>query len=907
MATPILATKLFIPPPRPQLVQRRHLVDRLDQGLLPGRKLTVLAASAGFGKTTLLSEWAADLPDRVAWLSLDANDNDLQRFLAYLVAALQTVDAHLGVGALSLLVADTAPQAEPILTALLNDVARSPRDLLLVLDDYHEIQLSTIHEAVTFLIDHLPPQLHVAVSSRSDPPLPLARLRARGELTELRAADLRFGAAEGAAFLNEVMGLGLSTEHVATLETRTEGWIAGLQLAALSMRGRGDVSAFIQAFAGDHRYIADYLVEEVLERQPEPVRRFLLETSILDRLNGALCDAVTGQTDGGARLDALERGNLFVVPLDDTRRWFRYHHLFAEVLGAHLRTGLPDDAIATLHGRASAWHELNGSPSDAIRHALAARAFTRAADLIEKAAADFRRTRQEATLLAWLRALPDDLVRTRPILSYLFAGALMQLGEHEGVDAKLRDAERWLDAVAQDTGGRPAGVVVANEAELGRLPGLIAVHRAAHALVLRDVAGTQAHARRALELVSDDDHLGRGSASALLGLAAWTNGDLTSARRSYTVGMALLQRAGHFSDVLGCAIALADMQIALGCLSDAQRTYEQALRLGPGGLVLRGAADMLVGLSDLQRERNELAAALEGLERSRNLGEHRGLPQYPYRERLVMARVRQAQGDLDAALDLLADAERRYDGDFSPNVRPIAAWRTRILVAQGRLGEAEAWVNAQTLSCDDDLSYLREFEHLTLARVRLAQAHAEGSESPRRAALSLLARLESAAQAGGRVSNLIEVLVLRSLATQAQGELPAGLETLERALALAEPEGYVRTFADEGAPLAPLLRGLAATTRPMAAYAKRLLDAIEPQGPVAAIDPAPTQALAEPLSEREREVLRLLSTELSGPEIARQLVVSLNTFNTHTRNIYGKLGVNNRRAAVRRAEELRLL
>ena len=534
--------------------------------------------------------------------------------------------------------------------------------------------------------------MHLVVATREDPPLPLARLRARGHLTELRATDLRFTASEAAAFLTQVMGLGLEAADIARLADRTEGWITGLQLAALSLQGHQDVAGFIRAFAGDHRYIVDYLVEEVLQRQPEPVRSFLLQTSILNRLHGPLCDAVTGQEEAQARLEALERGNFFVVPLDDKRHWYRYHHLFAEVLSAHLRAEQPDQ-VSTLHRRASEWYEQHGSAADAIRHALAACDFARAANLVEMALPAMLRSRQEATLLGWLRALPDELVHVRPVLSVGYAGALLVSGEFEGVEARLRDAERWLDTTADRTElalAPSAEMIVVDEAEFRRLPGSIAVYRAGLAQALGDVANTMKYARRALDLVPEDDHLGRGSAAALLGLASWASGDLEAAHRTYAEGMALVQRAGNLSDALGCAIALADIRMAQGRLHEAMRTYERALQraVEQGAPVLRGTADMYVGMSELCRERNDLPAATQHLLRSKELGEFAGLPQNRYRWCVAQARIREAQGDLDGALDLLHEAERLYVSDFFPNVRPVPALVTRVWVAQGRVGEA---------------------------------------------------------------------------------------------------------------------------------------------------------------------------------------------------------------------------
>src|SRR5215217_4930376 len=445
MSTPILATKLFVPPTQPKVVVRPRLIEHLDEGL--DRKVTLISAPAGFGKTTLLGEWVAGCGRAAAWLSLEERDNDPTRFLTYLVAALQTIAPNMGEGVQGALQSPQPPPAEAMLTALLNEIITLPDDFVLVLDDYHAIDARAVDDALTFLLEHLPPGMHLAIATREDPSLPLARLRARGQLTEVRASDLRFTISETAEFLREMMGLDLSAEEIDALETRTEGWIAGLQLAALSMRGREDVPGFIRAFAGDNRYILDYLVEEVLQRQPERIRSFLLQTSILERLSGPLCDAVTGQEEGNARLEALERGNFFVVPLDDKRHWYRYHHLFAEVLSAHLMAEQPD-LVPALHRRASEWYEHNGSRADAIQHALAAEDFERAADLIEPAVPAMRRSRREATLLGWLRALPDELVRFRPVLSVGYASALLSSGELEGVEARLRDAERWLDTTA---------------------------------------------------------------------------------------------------------------------------------------------------------------------------------------------------------------------------------------------------------------------------------------------------------------------------------------------------------------------------------------------------------------------------------------------------------------------------
>ena len=906
----LLETKFYVPRSRRGLVPRPRLSERLDRGA--ASKLMLVSAPAGFGKTTVLTEWlaagpAAPADERlVAWLSLDRGDNDPASFWTYVIAALRTVASGVGESALALLQAPQPPPIETVLTVLLNELGAIAADIVLVLDDYHVIDAPDVQNGMAFLLDHLPPGLHVVIASRADPALPLARWRARGELVEARAAELRFTPDEAAAYFNEMMGLQLTARDVAALEGRTEGWIAALQLAALSMQGRDDIAGFIAGFAGDDRYVVDYLAEEVLQRQPDRVQAFLLRTSILGRLSGPLCDAVTGHGGGKAMLEALDRGNLFLVPLDDRRRWYRYHHLFADVLQARLLDEQPGQ-VPDLHRRASAWYQQNGEPSEAVRHALAAGDFERAADLVELAIPAMRRTRQEATVRAWLEVLPDEVIQFRPVLSVNFAGALLTGGEFEGVEGLLRDAERWLDATTAHREGpqaRPAGMVVTDEEEYRRLPGTIQMYRAGQALALGDAPGTVRHARRALDLAPEEDHLCRASASGLLGLASWGSGDLEAGHRAYSACVAGLRRAGYIADILGCSIALADIRITQGRLGEAMRTYEQALQLVPeqGGPVLRGTADIHVGLSELHRERDDLHAATQHLLRSQELGEHSGLPQNRYRWRVAMARIRQAEGNLGGALDLLNEAERLYVSDFFPNVRPVPALRARIWIAQGRIGEALGWANEQDLSADDDLSYLREFEHITLARLLLARHEGERAERSVHQATRLLERLLLAAEEGGRTGRVIEILVLRALAHQALGDIPAALASLERAVTLAEPEGYVRVFVDEGPPMTSLLRAAArqGTTRN---YVRRLLAAVSETGH----DRPIKQALIEPLSERELDVLRLLGTELGGPAIARELMVSLNTMRTHTKNIYAKLAVTSRRAAVRRAAELDLL
>src|SRR5215210_200010 len=908
MPTPILATKLYVPPPQPRVVRRHRLIERLNEGL--HRKLTLISAPAGFGKTTLIGEWVAGCERQAAWLSLDEGDNDPTRFLSYLVAALQMIAPNIGEGVLGALRSPQPPPTESILTVLLNEITAVGDDFVLVLDDYHVVDAEPVDDALAFVLQHLLPRMHLIIATREDPHLPLARLRARGQLGELRAADLRFTPSEAAEFLKGVMGLSLSAEDIAALEDRTEGWIAGLQLAALSMQGRADTARFIQAFTGSHRFVLDYLVEEVLGRQPERVRSFLLQTAILDRLSGSLCDAVTNQEEGTARLEALERGNFFVVPLDDKRRWYRYHHLFADVLRARLMAEQPGQ-VSTLHRRASEWHEQNGLPADAIRHALAAEDFERAASLVELAALEMLGSGQEETLFGWLEALPDELVRFRPVLSVYYAFASLGHIGLEAAEARLQDAERWLDTTA-DTSEQPASsgeMVVVDEDGYRSLPGTIAVARAYIAGARGDVRGTVKHARRAVDLLPEDAHLWRGAAAALLGIAYWTSGDLEAAHRSFADGVSHQQTAGHIRFQIVGTYILADIRIAQGRLHEAVRTYERSLRLATEhGEPVWGTADLYVGLSELHRERDDLEAATELLMRSKELGEHFGLPEMRYRWYVAMARIKEAQGDLDGALDLLDEAERQYVESPDPDVRPVAALKTRVLVTQGRLVEALGWVRERGLSAHDDLSYLREFEHITLARVLIARYNRDRAERSIHEAMGLLERLLQAAEEGERTGSVIEILVLQALAHEARGDITRALVSLEPALTLAEPEGYVRVFVDEGRPMAQLLSEAAAHGI-MPAYTTKLLAVLESeeQKSEEGSHRFPTESVVEPLSQRELEVLRLIAQGLSNREISERLFLVLSTVKGHNQAIFGKLSVQRRTEAVARARELGLL
>ncbi len=913
MSTSILTTKFYVPPARRNAVARPRLQAQLDGGL--HQKLTLIAAPAGYGKTTLVSAWGATSGRPVAWLSLGEEDNDLNRFLTYLVSALQTIAPQVGCSLLATLQSPQPPALPTMLTALVNDIATLPEPLVLILDDYHLIDAKAVDQALAFLIDHLPPQMHLVITTREDPQLPLARLRARGELNEIRAADLRFTPDEATAFLNQTMNLNLPTEEVAALESRTEGWIAGLQLAALSMRGRKDVSGFIQAFAGDNRHIVDYLVEEVLQRQPEPLRNFLLQTSILDRLCGALCDAVTDQTESNATLQRLERGNLFVIPLDDRRHWFRYHHLFADLLHSHLLEQLPDQ-VPLLHRRASEWYEEQGMLADAIRHAFAAADLDRAARLIEREWRNHHRSQfRSAAVIDWMKRLPEAMVRASPSLSTGYAWELLNQGELAAAESHLGDAEDGINLIAR--GDAPSARFIGDE-QMRSLQVDIASARAYLAQSQDDLPGALVYAQRAIDLCPPDDHLARALMEALVGLVVMANGDLAGAYRSMTAAQRGVQQAGNVLFAIGMTYSVADIQVAQGRLRGAISTYEEALRLAgvndaaaEANPVLQGTADLYLGLSDLHHELGHWAEARHYLQKSEELGARVALPNWPYRLRLVQAHMKECEGDLAGALRLLEDAAHWYYPAPVPEVRPLAAMKAQIWIRQGQLLDAQAWVCERSLSVEDDLSFRGEFEHITLARLLIATYQRQANAGALQQATGLLTRLLHAAEAGKRLRSVIEIRLLQALAQHAAGDTRGALIPLEHALTLAEPDGFVRIFVTEGAAVRQLLSA-AQAHQIMPGYVERLLaafaPAIQPQSTLPHhVTTLPPQPFSEPLSARELEVLMLIAQGCSNQEIGARLFLALDTVKGHNRRIFEKLQVQRRTEAVARARELGLL
>jgi LuxR family maltose regulon positive regulatory protein len=865
----------------------------------------LVTAPAGFGKTTIMTQWLAEersRAGRVAWVSLGPDDDDLRRFVDRIVAAVTDCPPGFGARTRALLQTDRAVPAPGVVASFVAELDELDGATILALDDFHVIDDRAVVQAVALLIDQLPPQATVAIATRADPALPLPRLRSRGELIELRAADLRFSAEEAGTFLNQVMGLHLSPEDVAALEARTEGWPAGLQLAALSLQGHDDPTSFVAAFTGSHRFVLDYLVEEVLNNQSERTREFLLDTSVLAELTGPLCDALTGRGDGAQTLEELERGNLFVVPLDDHRQRFRYHQLFADMLRSRLLARRPGRA-AVLHRAASDWYAESGELSEAIGHALAGGDFERAADLVELALPGARRRRENGAMRKWLRALPEEVVRLRPVLAVCLAWSRLAEGDLDGAAAWLDTADRARTPAAPPT-DRVFPQALAQAArdrddEVRTLPAMVAVYRASLAQARGDVDTTVAQAQHALDAAGPTDHFIRGAASGFLGLAAWAAGDLSVAVDTFGTAVASLHAAGNLTDELGATVVLAGMEIARGRPWAARRLYERALAAADGDpdAALPVIGDLHVGLAETLREQDEIEAAAAHLQTARELGEAASLPENRFRESAVMAGLLQAQGDLEGAATMLADAAARYLPGFFPDLRPLPAAIARIRIAQGRLADAAEWARAHGVTATDPPRYATEFNQLTLARLLVAQR----TDAGLRDALGLLDRLVRAAESAERAGSVIEARLVRALARHAADQTAGATADLAAALTAGVPAGYRRLFLDEGPPMQELLRRV--QQHPEAGECARVLLGAAQRPVVTAV----VRSVAVELSERELEVVRLLATDLTGPEIARQLFVTVNTLRTHTKHVFSKLDVTTRRAAVTRAGELGLL
>src|SRR6266508_3525496 len=893
----LLSTKFSIPRIRRDLLARSHLISRLEEATR--RELVLVSTPAGFGKTTLLAGWAQAAEGPVAWLSLDGDDNDPARFWRYIVAAIDKVHGGIGERALSLLNASAPPTFKAVVTALVNELAAHPDELVLILDDYHRIESPAVHDSLSFLLEHLPLGMHVVIASRSDPPIPLARFRARGQLAELRAADLRFTLAEAAALLRRVWGLNLPAQSIAVLETRTEGWVTGLQLAALSLRGASDPARLIQHFTGSNRYILDYLTEEVLAQQPDEVISFLLQTAVLEHLSGPLCDLLTGRSDGQAMLSHLERTNLFLVPLDEQRHWYRYYQLFADLLRARLQEADPK-RVPELHRKAAAWYKQYGLVSDALRHALAAGEAVWAARLLEQHVEEVLRRGEGETLRGWLAALPQEVVRARPRLALAQAIAAFNAGRLEVAEPLLEQAEQALATAPREPYEPSIGKQMSM---LANVPASIALLRAAVAALRGDAECTTELVRRAQAQLAEDERGPRISVRWNLAQADWMRGRLADAERAFAAIVADGREAGEPHLTLTASSVLGRIQRAQGRLDAALRTYQAGLEFAArtGPTLVLSAAVAHVGMADVLYERNQLEHALwharEGIALGRQLTTTQTLASGLVR----LAWIRQAMGSRAEAREAMEEAYQVMPSrEIVALHNPVPAERARLLLAQGDVKQAAHWVEERGLAEEDAPRYARELEELVLARYLLRQHMADR-------ALALLERLGAAAKAQARMGSLIEIHLLQALGLQAMGKADQAMKVVAQALLQAESEGYIRTFVDEGRPMAALLhralsRGVTAdyTTRILAAFPSVDLGTRASPAPVAA-------SFTEPLSARELEVLRLLSSGASNQEIAAELSIALTTARKHVSNIIGKLGVTNRTQAVSRGRDFGLL
>lgn len=908
----LLATKFHIPLARSTSVHRVHLIEQLNMGMQG--KLALICAPAGFGKTSVVSAWAmqAEQKASVAWVSLDDDDNDMVRFWTYLINALDRLHPGLSQRLLPLLQSHQSPPIELILTALINVLTTIAEPMVLILDDYHLITPQPIHASLCFLLDHLPPHVHLVLISRTTPSLPLARWRSRGHLSELRANALRFSVEEVTALLQAEIGLSLAPELVQALAERTAGWIAGLQLAALSLKGRADSAEraeFIRAFTGSHRYIMDYLTEEVLHCQSEEVQLFLQQTALLERLSAPLCQVVTGMDRSQALLEQIEQANLFLVPLDDERVWYRYHHLFSQVLRRKLQESQPEQ-IAELHRRASVWHEQQGLLTQAVNHALAACEYGQAIRLMERAWPSML-YQERSILQQWIEALPAGQLQKSPRLCITYAVLLAANFQEGKVERYLQLAETSLQEKSQD---EIAGQV---QQMLGEIDGI----RADLACNRGELPQAIALCHQALERLPVENVSLRGSINLNLGVAHVYHGEMMAAQRALTEALEQSQAAGNLYNVLHSLYRLGWMHMMQGRTRLPFYSFQHALQLVETHPQYRRSPHVSlisILMGELLREWNELESAEQMLKQGIESCEQNGFDTAPLGAGYtILAQVKQAQGAMASSIALMQQLEQivQLHGKKILFDARISLCQVRLWIAQDKLEAAMQWKQEyrSTRCSHGSPSPLYEIECLALAQILLAQSRARRylpGEHPLEEALQMLEQVRPFAEAGGRMGHVVEALVLQALVFQALGDLPQATKALEEALVLAEPEGYVRTFVDEGPLMAQLLQHLVASGRAWP-YITTLLKALDiptnqqqdlhsPQSCVHA-------ALLEPLSEREVEVLRLLMSSRSNAEIAQTLVVSRNTLKTHLQHIYSKLGVTTRMQAVSRARELHLL
>jgi len=918
MAASILVTKLFVPHTRAEIVHRPGLIESLNGGL--ERKLTLLSAPAGFGKTTLVSHWVEHLrnnneidgqPIKVAWLSLDGDDNDPVRFLTYLIAALnqsKDIETDFGQGALNLLHSPQPPSPNTVLISLINELAAIPEKIIFVLDDYHLIETKSIHQALVFLLENLPPQLHLVIATRQDPSLSLGLLRVRNQLTELRAADLRFTSSEAADFLNQVMGLNLSSEDIAELETRTEGWIAGLRLAAISMQGRQDRVSFIKSFTGGHRLVLDFLIEEVLGQQPECIQIFLLQTAILDRLTGSLCDAITDQANGQETLETLDRANLFIVSLDEERRWYRYHHLFADLLRQRLRQTQPEQ-IPEMHIRASKWFEQNGLIDEAIEYSMRAEAYERSAQLIEEHVSALWQRNEHGKLQHWLDLLPIECIYSRPQLCVFHAMYLFPNGQLKAANLSLQAIEQALESNRDSRLESPnldQETLLSDNDEM-LLRGQLAAIRAFMASYTQDdMQKVIQRACEALEYLPEKELAWRSPTLIALGDAYESQGQMVAAHKVRLEALATGEASGDIYIFITVNLRLAEILRQQGKLQQVIDICEHMMRKAEErGILETPQVGLLLGIwGEVLAEINDLDRAIDLTKKGVKLTERSGDVWHNVLSNLYLVRVLFSSGDIPGAEDVIYSIQNiaRETSLYHFALHQLSAWKVRSWLVQGKLNDAYQWIEESELDPDGELTYLHEMEYITFVRILLAQNRFDE-------ATRLLKRLLEATEIGGRVSRMIEILALQALVYQSQGDTSQAISTLEQALILAEPEGFIRIFVEEGPPMANLLyEALKREITPE--YVQRLLAAFPVTEPEKAISTKPQgdqSGLIEPLSDREIEVLQLIAKGLTNQEISNKLFLSMHTVKTHTRNIYSKLGAHHRAEAVAKARAIGIL